>query len=171
MTDASGPRMCEYRSVLVAERGCPKVAIAQQPTPQETYPDRCTRTRRSIRDRTDMAAEMLITAGDNDRICSDAALAKLLRSVSDPGRVGQDQRTTSTQTRRQPTSQGRALQGGHRSNAMASSDDRLRRAPHLRWTPRKRSSGCLNRFVAREIYQFFPETSWPRDRRLSRRRA
>jgi transposase len=110
----------------------------------------------------DIAAEMLITAGDNnDRIRSDAALAKLCGACPIPAGSG---RTNGRH---------RLNRGGNRQANAA-----LYRAiiVRMRWHPptiayveRRTAEGlskkeiirCLKRFLAREIYRLLPEPSSP----------
>jgi transposase len=79
----------------------------------------------------DIAAEMLVTAGDNrTRIRSEAAFAKMCGACPIPGRVGQDQRPAPAQPRRQPAGQCRALPRRHRPHALAPTHHRLRHPTH-----------------------------------------
>jgi transposase len=108
----------------------------------------------------DIAAEMLITAGDNsDRIRSDAALAKLCGACPIPAGSGKT------------NGRHRLNRGGNRQANAA-----LYRAiiVRMRWHPptiayveRRTAEGlskkeiirCLKRFLAREIYRLLPEPS------------
>jgi transposase len=112
----------------------------------------------------DIAAEMLVTAGDNtDRIRSDAALAKLCGACPIPAGSG---RTNGRH---------RLNRGGNRQANAA-----LYRAVvvRMRWHPptiayveRRTAEGlskkeiirCLKRFLAREIYRLLPEPSAPNE--------
>ena len=81
----------------------------------------------------DIAAEMLVTAGDNgDRVRSESAFAKLCGASPIPAGLGQDQRSSPAQPRRQPAGQRRALPRDHRPHALAPADHRLRRPAHRR---------------------------------------
>lgn len=110
----------------------------------------------------DIAAEMLLTAGDNnDRIRSDAALAKLCGACPIPAGSGKT------------NGRHRLNRGGNRQANAA-----LYRAiiVRMRWHPptiayveRRTAEGlskkeiirCLKRFLAREIYHLLPEPSAP----------
>lgn len=110
----------------------------------------------------DIAAEMLVTAGDNaDRIHSEAALAKLCGACPIPAGSG---RTNGRH---------RLNRGGNRQANAA-----LYRAivVRMRWHPptiayveRRTAEGlskkeiirCLKRFLVREIYRLLPEPSTP----------
>lgn len=112
----------------------------------------------------DIAAEMLITAGDNnDRIRSDAALAKLCGACPIPAGSGKT------------NGRHRLNRGGNRQANAA-----LYRAiiVRMRWHPptiayveRRTTEGlskkeiirCLKRFLAREIYRLLPEPSSPHE--------
>jgi transposase len=112
----------------------------------------------------DIAAEMLITAGDNnDRIRSDAALAKLCGACPIPAGSGKT------------NGRHRLNRGGNRQANAA-----LYRAiiVRMRWHPptiayvtRRTAEGlskkeiirCLKRFLAREIYRLLPEPSTPNE--------
>jgi len=118
----------------------------------------------------DIAAEMLITAGDNnDRVRSDAALAKLCGACPIPTGSG---RTNGRH---------RLNRGGNRQANAA-----LHRAivVRMRWHPptiayvqRRTAEGlskkeiirCLKRFLAREIYHLLPEPTHPTNSPPSRR--
>jgi transposase len=110
----------------------------------------------------DIAAEMLVTAGDNnDRIRSDAALAKLCGACPIPAGSGKT------------NGRHRLNRGGNRQANAA-----LYRAiiVRMRWHPptiayveRRTAEGlskreiirCLKRYLAREIYRLLPEPSTP----------
>ena len=110
----------------------------------------------------DIAAEMLVTAGDNtDRIRSDAALAKLCGACPVPAGSGKT------------NGRHRLNRGGNRQANAA-----LYRAiiVRMRWHPatmayveRRTAQGlskkeiirCLKRYLAREIYRLLPEPSSP----------
>lgn len=112
----------------------------------------------------DIAAEMLITAGDNnDRIRSDAALAKLCGACPIPTGSGKT------------SGRHRLNRGGNRQANAA-----LYRAiiVRMRWHPptiayveRRTAEGlskkeiirCLKRFLAREVYRLLPEPSSPNE--------
>lgn len=110
----------------------------------------------------DIAAEMLVTAGDNtDRIRSDAALAKLCGACPIPAGSGKT------------NGRHRLNRGGNRQANAA-----LCRAiiVRMRWHPatiayveRRSAEGlskreiirCLKRYLAREVYRLLPEPSSP----------
>jgi len=110
----------------------------------------------------DIAAEMLVTAGDNtDRIRSDAALAKLCGACPIPAGSGKT------------NGRHRLNRGGNRQANAA-----LYRAiiVRMRWHPptiayveRRTAEGlskkeiirCLKRYLAREVYRLLPEPSSP----------
>jgi len=112
----------------------------------------------------DIAAEMLVTAGDNsDRIRSDAALAKLCGACPIPAGSGKT------------NGRHRLNRGGNRQANAA-----LYRAiiVRMRWHPatiayveRRTTEGlskreiirCLKRYLAREVYSLLPPPSGPRD--------
>jgi transposase len=80
----------------------------------------------------DIAAEMLILAGDNpERIRSEAAFAKLTGSCPIPA-SSRHHPTTQAQRRRPPPSQQRPLPLHHRPHALPPTHDRLRRPPQRR---------------------------------------
>ena len=79
----------------------------------------------------DVAAEMLILAGDNrERIRSEAAFAKLCGAAR--SRVLRQHPAPPPQLRRPPSSQQRPLPRRHRPHAIPPTNDRLRRPPHRR---------------------------------------
>ena len=84
------------------------------------------------------------------------------RNSAEPARsppVGQDQRSSPTQPRRQPTGQRRALPRGHRPHALAPAT--------IDYVARRTTEGlskreiirCLKRYLAREIYRLLPPPS------------
>lgn len=112
----------------------------------------------------DIAAEMLIAAGDNnDRIRSDAALAKLCGACPIPTGSGKT------------NGRHRLNRGGNRqANAALYRTIIVRmrwHPPTIAYVERRTAEGlskkeiirCLKRFVAREIYQLLPEPSSPNE--------
>lgn len=110
----------------------------------------------------DIAAEMLVTAGDNnDRIRSDAALAKLCGACPIPAGSGKT------------NGRHRLNRGGNRQANAAlyrAVIVRMRwHAPTIAYVERRTAEGlskkeiirCLKRFLAREIYRLLPEPSTP----------
>jgi transposase len=81
----------------------------------------------------DIAAQVLITAGDNnDRVRNEAAVAKMCGVAPIPTGSGKTGGRHRLNRGGEPPSQRRALPGGHRPHALARTNDRLRRATHRR---------------------------------------
>src|SRR5215210_5190019 len=79
----------------------------------------------------DIAAEMLVTAGDNrTRIRSEAAFAKMCGACPIPAGSGKTNGRHRLKPRWQPASQRRPLPRRHRPHALAPTHHRLRRPPH-----------------------------------------
>lgn len=110
----------------------------------------------------DIAAEMLVTAGDNnDRIRSDAALAKLCGACPIPAGSGKT------------NGRHRLNRGGNRQANAAlyrAIIVRMRwHAPTIAYVERRTAEGlskkeiirCLKRYLAREIYRLLPEPQSP----------
>ena len=119
----------------------------------------------------DIAAEMLVTAGDNtDRIRSEAAFAKLCGACPIPAGSGKT------------NGRHRLNRGGNRQANAAlyrAVIVRMRwHAPTIAYVERRTAEGlstkeiirCLKRYVAREVYRLLPEPSTPADPRDQPRR-
>jgi transposase len=171
----------QHHAELAAQRGDPDAVVAATTTALRTLSDRWAALDDEIRqlDRqldalvqsaapqlcalhgvgTEIAAQMMITAGDNhQRIASDAAFARLCGAAPQPASSG---RTAGRH---------RLSRGGDRAANSALYlvvITRLRRhAPTRSYVERRTAEGlskreiirCLKRYVAREIYNALPET-------------
>ena len=109
----------------------------------------------------DIAAELLVTAGDNnDRVRSEAAFAKLCGACPIPASSGKSKRH-------------RLNRGGNRqANAALYRTVIVRmrwHAPTISYVERRTAEGltkreiirCLKRFVARDVYKLLPAPSIP----------
>ncbi len=112
----------------------------------------------------DIAAQMLITAGDNnDRIRSDAALAKLCGACPIPAGSGR------TNGRHRSNRGGTAKPTPPSTGPSSSACDGIRRP--ITYVERRTAEGlskkeiirCLKRYLAREVYRLLPEPSSPED--------
>jgi transposase len=157
----TGKPIAQVASVARASRGDQDA----QPTPDEAHQDgRAPDLVAAFGIGPDIAAEMLITAGDNnDRIRSDAALAKLCGACPIPAGSGK-------------TNGRYRLNRGRNRQANAALYWAI--IVRMRWHPptiayaeRRTAEGlskkeiirCLKRFLAREIYRLLPEPSSPSD--------
>jgi transposase len=112
----------------------------------------------------DTAAEMLVAAGDNnDRIRSDAALAKLCGACPIPAGSGKTNGRHWLNRGGNRQANAAPLQGDRRAHAMASTHQRLRQTAHHRGLSKREIIRCLKRYLAREIYRLLPEPASPNE--------